>query len=334
MHCFHARPRLEVKLMDGLLTRSAFSPDHATAVAKLINCAYNDWRALERVNAFVPADPPPVAADELVAAIEHGELDPDASLVLWQAEEPAGVVTVGFAAASDEARLGWLAVRPDMRRRGIGRQLLQHALAQSRRYACRRLVTMSPVDSRFLPAVRLLETAGFAWVDRQRCNVTLRMDIRAWQPVEPHLPSGFAIRSWQDGDEPVWTAVKRAAFDDNTPIGFWRSTFGSRHDFDPNGWLFCFHHDKPVGICAAVVTRYPQSNQVMGCSIEWVGVLPEYRGLGLGRALMTAALNYAYPLQPSPLVLVTQPFRVAAVRLYESLGFRKVKEWRTYQIDL
>jgi len=320
--------------MGSSLSARAVELEQAGVLAELINTAYDDWRALERVTAYAPIEPPRVSAESLRQAAERGDLEPEASRVLWDGGEPVGLVGLGVKAGSQVARLGWVAVRPDYRRRGLGSQLVRYTVEQAREGGCRCLVTGSTVDSRYQPALGLLEKVGMRWVDRERCNLTLKVDVNGWQPTEPVLPEGFSLRTWQDGDEPVWTELKCAIFEDHTPIGYWSSRFGSQPDFDPAGWHFCLDGDKPVGICAAVLTRYLDCDEVLGCCIEWVGVLPQYRGLGLGRAMMAACLNYAYPYRPEPFVLVTQPFRAPAVKLYESLGFRIVREWRTYQHDL
>jgi len=311
------------------LRTTALQPEDSPAVAELINVAYDDWRALPRVTAYAPEEPARVGPDDLLRAAERGDLAPEACLVLWDGNEPVAVVTMAINGGSKVVRLGWLAVRPDYRRQGLGMELLRHAEAVARQADVEAIVTGSSIDSRY--ACRLLERAGMRWVDPDHCNITMQMDISQWQPVEPRVHEGFVLRTWQDGDEQAWTEVKRITFEDNTPLGYWQSKFGSRPDFDPAGWYLCFEGDKPAGIASAVLTRYPDTGEVMGCCIEWVGVRPEYRGLGLGRSLMVACLNYACRFQPEPFVLVTQRFRQPAVKLYESLGFRIVRDWRTYE---
>jgi phosphinothricin acetyltransferase len=115
-------------------------------------------------------------------------------------------------------------------------------------------------------------------------------------------------------------------------MGWWRQVWGSQPDHDPDGWKVCEYGGRIVGIAAAVVKNLPEGGR--GCCIEWVGVLPEFQGMGLGRALMTACLNYAARFRPNPMVVVTQRFRTAAVALYESLGFRIANEYRRYVLEL
>lgn len=53
-------------------------------------------------------------------------------------------------------------------------------------------------------------------------------------------------------------------------------------------------------------------------------VAPSYRGLGLGKALVTTALAHAKQMGFSRLVLDTMPEMTAAIAAYEGLGFQRV----------
>jgi ribosomal protein S18 acetylase RimI-like enzyme len=304
--------------------------DRAEDIAALINAAYEEWRRLPRLDIYSPVAPRLLSADDLRRAAEGGDLDPAASRVVWDDGRPVAAVTVGFGA--DLARLNWLAVAPDCRGRGLGRLVLARAIEAARDRGAAAVATGVTVDSRWATATALLEAAGFVWADPDRCSMTMQMDAGAWTPEEPRLPAGYGIRTWHDGDDDAWTLVKRAVFDDETPRDWWRQVWGSQPDFHPDDWLLCLHGGRAVGIAAAVVRTLPEGGH--GCCIEWVGVLEECRGLGLGRALMAACLNHAAAFHPDPMVLVTQRFRRAAVTLYETLGFREVNDYRHYRLDL
>jgi ribosomal protein S18 acetylase RimI-like enzyme len=312
------------------LSETALRAEDAEAVAAMLNEAYEELRRLPRLDIYLRAAPPLATAEALRQAMEAGALRPEASRVLWKGARPVATVGVGIECGAS-AKLQWLAVAPDHRRRGLARHLLNRVIAAAKSAGCA-TVAIGPVDSRWQAAVRFLENHGFAWTDPDHCNITMQMDIATWQPTDPVLPPGFTIRHMREEDEEGWTLVKRRAFGDDTPMGWWRQVWGSQPDHDPDGWKVCEYGGRIVGIAAAVVKNLPEGGR--GCCIEWVGVLPEFQGMGLGRALMTACLNHAARFRPNPMVVVTQRFRTAAVALYESLGFRIANEYRRYVLEL
>lgn len=86
--------------------------------------------------------------------------------------------------------------------------------------------------------------------------------------------------------------------------------------------------DRIVGCAVLCVFNTPSSRKGY---IEDVVVLEEYRGRHLGRVLMEHVLTEAKKYSPLELHLTSNPKRVAANRLYQSLGFQK-KETNAYQM--
>lgn len=68
-------------------------------------------------------------------------------------------------------------------------------------------------------------------------------------------------------------------------------------------------------------------------SIEDVVVSSAYRGQHLGKQLMEYVLEQAKAFAPIELHLTSNPMRVAANKLYQSLGFQK-KETNCYQLSI
>lgn len=88
--------------------------------------------------------------------------------------------------------------------------------------------------------------------------------------------------------------------------------------------------DKIVG-CATLCPFFSPTGRK--ASIEDVVVSAEYRGKGIGRKLVEAAIEKAKASAPITLQLTSRPTRVAANRLYQSMGFTP-KETNFYFLKL
>jgi ribosomal protein S18 acetylase RimI-like enzyme len=150
----------------------------------------------------------------------------------------------------------------------------------------------------------------------------------SWSPGAGRLPDGFRWLAWDDALLAVHAEVKYQSFHQHEDALVFAS-LGTRagcHDlmaairFRPNfcpeaTWLVA-GPDGGVGTIQGLIDE----NGFGG--IQNLGVVPEYRGLGLGRALLLKALaGFAAVGVPRAFLEVTatnQP----AVRMYRSVGFR------------
>ena len=85
-----------------------------------------------------------------------------------------------------------------------------------------------------------------------------------------------------------------------------------------------------VGCASLCVFDSPTGRKA---SIEDVVIQQAYRGQHLGKLLMQHVIDYARPMAPISLQLTSRPERVAANKLYQSLGFKK-RETNAYRMDL
>ena len=88
--------------------------------------------------------------------------------------------------------------------------------------------------------------------------------------------------------------------------------------------------DRIVGCATHCVFHSPTGTKA---SIEDVVVSYAYRGQHLGKQLMEYVLEQAKAHAPIELHLTSNPMRVAANKLYQSLGFRR-KETNCYQMTI
>lgn len=87
------------------------------------------------------------------------------------------------------------------------------------------------------------------------------------------------------------------------------------------GLLVAERHGAVVGVCQLIVFRHLQQHGGRCAEIESVHVHPEHRGLGIGHALMRAAIARATELGCYRVQLTSNVARADAHRFYASLGF-------------
>jgi mycothiol synthase len=237
-----------------------------------------------------------------------------------------------------EGPSGELVIHPAHRGRGQGRALLRALLAEADGHPLR---LWAHGDS---PAAgRLAEAAGF-----ERVRALWRMDRPLAEPVEePRYPDGVTVRTFAVGqDEQAWVELNRRAFARHPEQGAWtREDLGLRERepwFDPEGFFLAerdgrlagfhwtkIHGGRREGSGSGPAARSgprpaPASpghgHESMG-EVYVVGVDPDQRGTGLGRALTLTGLRYLRSRGLVRVMLYVDEANVPAIRLYESLGF-------------
>lgn len=300
----------------------------ATQIADLLNAAWTAARALPRVVAR-PVELPPLSPSDVEAKLPSLELF---------CEERGGKLVSLVAVKSGENGQGlleWFATDPGHRRKGHASACLQRAEDQLRSLGCTSLKTASFVDSRVSSAWGFLEHHGFIFREPQQQSIVMQIDMNQYEPQPVVLPAGYGFRALRRDDLTDWLHVKNEVFESSSDVAWFMTTFGNRPGFDPAGWRLLYCQDEVAGLAAADFHRDPDDLSIIsGCQIEYVGMLEEHRGKKLGEALMVECLNYTKQHGVVPCQLITQPFRTAAVSLYEKLGFRKVRENRLYEKSL
>ncbi len=308
-----------------------YEPQQGPALVDLVNSAYAEWRSLPRA-VGVKEELPPLTVAAWEEMLRDAKLDPEGIFSIWSEGRPVSVATVRVQSEGGQARLGYLATGPEHRRRGWASACLASALGYARRAGAHTVQPQRFVDSRWESACRFLEANGFLRPEPEKKDITMLMDVDQYEPRPVAVPEGYELANFRDGDEAAWVGLLRACFEGNFADSFFVDRFaGCPYDFDPQGWFFVEHNGEKVATQGLRIWRDPDDlEQITGAQVDWVCTLPEHRGKGIGTALLTACLNYGKLLRPRPLVLVTQPFRKPAIRLYERFGFRTVRELRVY----
>lgn len=77
--------------------------------------------------------------------------------------------------------------------------------------------------------------------------------------------------------------------------------------------------DRVIGWCDVVRNRTATHQH---CGVLGMGLLPAYRGVGIGRALLNSAIEEAWRRQFQRIELGVRESNVAAISLYRKLGFK------------
>ena len=135
------------------------------------------------------------------------------------------------------------------------------------------------------------------------------------------VPSGFSIRWFQEGDESLWHEIQSVSelHLEITPDLFAKE-FGSDASILGERQFFLFDsRQRPIGTATAWF-----DNSYRGLAhgrVGWVAIVPEMRGKGLSKPLMTILCNRLRELGHQRTYLTTATVRFPAIRLYAVFGF-------------
>ena len=133
-----------------------------------------------------------------------------------------------------------------------------------------------------------------------------------------HLPAGYELRGFRPGDQPGWVELLAASgFEGWTVEKFDEYTSeperltGSRA-IECDGRL----------VAATFASRY--SLDPPTGALDYVVCHPEHQGRRLGRIVCAAAMHYLRHRGYATIILLTDDWRLAAIKTYFNLGFQPV----------
>jgi mycothiol synthase len=220
-----------------------------------------------------------------------------------------------------EGPSGELVIHPAHRGRGQGMAIVQALLAEA---DGRPLRLWAHGDAP--AATRLAETAGF-----ERIRALWQMDRSLRESIEePRYPADVTVRTFVVGqDEDPWVQLNRRAFARHPEQGAWtREDLDLRERepwFDPDGFFLAVRDGRLAGFHWTKIhggngEGSGHGHETIG-EVYVVGVDPDQRGTGLGRALTLTGLRYLRSRGLVRVMLYVDETNTPAIRLYESLGF-------------
>lgn len=226
--------------------------------------------------------------------------------------------------AQGRINIDGLHVHPDCQRDGLGAKLLAAATAKATEWEGRYLSIAIPagvVSSQTFLLKHEFQLVRYFWKLRHTNLVEL---------PAPALPEGYAFRKFRQGiDEQAFLDLLNASFAGNwdfTPVSQdelerWKQ----RPDFNPRGCFFVTHGNEDVAVATVLLDRQ-QDVATMDDSTARIfefGVLPAFRGKGIGYAILLKAAEFARANDLPVLELVVDGHDDHAKAMYERVGFQE-----------
>lgn len=161
----------------------------------------------------------------------------------------------------------------------------------------------------------------------------MEFNVREQPIARPHLPDGYSWVEWESNLTDAHATVKARCFSGEIDATVFPSLshfsgcqklmrkIVSGRSFLPGAtWLISHPSDIPETPYCGMIQGMLRSNRLG--SIQNVGITPDCRGLGLGRAIVAQSLHGFAQAGASRVHLDVTAANGQAVSLYHSLGFR------------
>lgn len=264
--------------------------------------------------------------------VRHHQLETFRRLMNSPSEDPSARVRVVPDAEGRIAGLLWLDVtanrsirlegwvHPGCRRRGVGSLLLSDAEGFARaHYPGGTLVLRTYED---LPAtVDLFRRQGFVMNRR-----FYRMKVTLDQPFEALVPPNVVFSSFERDDLESLVETDNAIFEEHwgshpRSAAIWYRDMVELRPHDPALWTIARHEQNIVGECLCHASMEEPGEG----HVSTVGVRRDWRGKGLGRAVLAHGLNRLREAGYKTAALMVDSENTAAVNLYRSMGMDVIR---------
>lgn len=141
---------------------------------------------------------------------------------------------------------------------------------------------------------------------------------RAQRRAAPELPAGYELREFRPGDQPGWVNLLAASgFDGWTVAKF------DAYTAEPERLAGSRVVECDGRLVAATFASQRSSDPPQG-ALDYVVCHPEHQGRRLGLVVCAAAMEYLADAGYATISLLTDDWRLAAIKTYFNLGFEPV----------
>lgn len=269
----------------------------------------------------------------LAESLSRPEYAPEKDLFLAEID---GKI-IGFCTLTSELRIGRVIldcmVHPKHRRKGIATNLLRYGLKRGKELGAP--VAQAEIPEPNLAAQRFVSGLGFREVHR-----FYELDLELHNLLLPNVESSLTSRSLKSGEEDKLTEIQNRCF-----TGTWGFNPNTIDEIihrvhlsgcSPEDVILFYDGNKLIGYCWILINS--EENSALGTSkglIHMMGVDPDCRGKGHGRALLLAGLSLLKERGIRHAELSVDSENEAACALYRSAGFEifSTTEWYEKALD-
>ena len=137
------------------------------------------------------------------------------------------------------------------------------------------------------------------------------------------IPAGYKIRTFQGGDEPDFYALMALAgwtgWDE-------RKLHPWLYRVLPDGWYLIIHESSDRIVATCMATHDPTWIVPYCGELAWLAADPAHSGKGLGSTAAAAVTARLLQNRYKVIHLYTEPFRLAALKIYLTLGYKPFLE--------
>ena len=205
-------------------------------------------------------------------------------------------------------------IQTSQRRKGHGSRLFKEVMNELRTLGAKELSWAGPKTA--APAHALLKAVGF---ELAHTELHFVLKLEDMSMIDAPLPEGFAVveAEWPESIS-QFTRLYDAIFSDLPWYQAYSDEEVSSLIDRPGKLLFLMRGRLPVGICLIHI-RNPEASE-----IEPIGIITEYRDLGLGTALLAYAISYLQQAGARNVQIAAWEENKAAVAIYSQFGFSLV----------
>ena len=162
----------------------------------------------------------------------------------------------------------------------------------------------------------------------------LFMRKKAGTPPLPYtLPQGYSFAFWNEGDETSWARIETSVLEFDSEFAALMRFAGDFLPYKDELRRRCIFIENGGGVKIATSTAWWRHvDGEIRPWLFWVGVDPEYQGLGLGKAIISRALELLTEFYgDADFYLHTQTWSHKAIGIYVANGFKPTNEKTLYK---